>query len=91
MGHSYVGSEHLLLGLLIEGEGVGAHVLKDLGVTLKKVRERIGSEVADIEESKPTPPLAPEISQVLDAATTLAVREGAAAVTLDHLRRAMSG
>jgi ATP-dependent Clp protease ATP-binding subunit ClpA len=38
MGHNYVGAEHLLLGLLIEGEGIGAHVLVDLGATLEKVR-----------------------------------------------------
>jgi len=38
MGHNYVGSEHLLLGLLTEGEGIAAHVLQDLGATLDKVR-----------------------------------------------------
>ena len=41
MGHEYVGTEHLLLGLMIEGEGVAAHVLSDLGVTLAKVRDEI--------------------------------------------------
>src|SRR5205807_2926149 len=41
MGHNYVGTEHLLLGLLIEGEGIAAHVLQDLGVTLEKAREEI--------------------------------------------------
>ncbi|MBJ7602511.1 MAG: hypothetical protein JF888_04860 [Candidatus Dormibacteraeota bacterium] len=38
MGHNYVGTEHLLLGLLIEGEGIAAHVLADLGASLDKVR-----------------------------------------------------
>jgi ATP-dependent Clp protease ATP-binding subunit ClpC len=38
MGHNYVGTEHILLGLLIEGEGIAAHVLKDLGATLEMVR-----------------------------------------------------
>src|SRR5713226_9123569 len=41
MGHNYVGTEHLLLGLLIEGEGIAAHVLEDLGATLEKVRSEI--------------------------------------------------
>ena len=36
MGHNYVGTEHLLLGLLIEGEGIAAHVLNDLGVSLEE-------------------------------------------------------
>ena len=39
MGHSYVGTEHLLLGLIREGEGVAAKVLMDMGVDRKKVRE----------------------------------------------------
>src|SRR6266404_3929423 len=41
MAHNYVGTEHLLLGLLIEGEGIAAHVLEDLGATLDKVRSEI--------------------------------------------------
>src|SRR5438067_1735976 len=41
MGNNYVGTEHLLLGLLIEGEGIAAHVLEDLGATLEKVRGEI--------------------------------------------------
>ena len=41
MGHNYVGTEHLLLGLLIEGEGIAAHVLDDLGVSLEAARREI--------------------------------------------------
>src|SRR4030081_1258200 len=41
MGNNYVGTEHLLLGLLIEGEGIAAHVLEDLGANLEKVRSEI--------------------------------------------------
>jgi ATP-dependent Clp protease ATP-binding subunit ClpC len=39
LGHNYVGTEHLLLGLIREGEGVAARVLLELGVDRKKVRE----------------------------------------------------
>ncbi len=39
--HSYIGTEHLLLGLLQEGDGVAARVLRNLGVDLQKTRERI--------------------------------------------------
>ena len=39
MNHSYIGTEHLLAGLLREGEGVASGVLESLGVTLEKVRE----------------------------------------------------
>lgn len=38
-GSREVGTQHLLLALLIEGDGIAAHVLKDLGVTLDRVRE----------------------------------------------------
>ena len=57
MGHQYVGTEHLLLGLLIEGEGIAAHVLEDLGATLKKARaemERLLAGGAE-EETAPAP------------------------------------
>ncbi|HXA28923.1 MAG TPA: ATP-dependent Clp protease ATP-binding subunit [Candidatus Angelobacter sp.] len=55
MGNNYVGTEHLLLGLLIEGEGIAAHVLEDLGATLEKVRgeiERLLHESGLEEEAK---------------------------------------
>ncbi len=41
LGHSYVGTEHLLLGLLREEEGVAAQVLENLGLSLEKVRNEI--------------------------------------------------
>jgi len=41
MGDDFVGTEHLLLGLLIEGDGIGAHVLNDLGANLENVRAEI--------------------------------------------------
>ncbi len=41
LNHEYIGTEHILLGLVKEGEGVAAHVLKNLGVDLKKVRFQV--------------------------------------------------
>jgi ATP-dependent Clp protease ATP-binding subunit ClpC len=38
LNHHYIGTEHLLLGLVREGEGIAAGVLKSLGVNLEKVR-----------------------------------------------------
>jgi ATP-dependent Clp protease ATP-binding subunit ClpC len=66
-GHNYVGSEHLLLGLLTEGEGIAAHVLQDLGATLDKVRAEIdrlrqGSTAEDTE----APPRKPSKTPLLD-------------------------
>ncbi len=39
LGHNYIGTEHLLLGLLKEGEGVAARVLLEMGVTYRKAKE----------------------------------------------------
>jgi ATP-dependent Clp protease ATP-binding subunit ClpC len=41
LGHRYIGTEHILLGLLREGDSVGARVLADLGVSLDAAREEI--------------------------------------------------
>ena len=41
MNHTYIGTEHLLIGLLREGEGVAAGVLESLGVSLDKVRSEV--------------------------------------------------
>jgi ATP-dependent Clp protease ATP-binding subunit ClpC len=41
LGHNYVGTEHLLLGLLREGEGIAAQVLLNLGIDLKKARREV--------------------------------------------------
>ena len=45
LGHNYVGTEHILLGLLAEGEGVAIVVLKRLGVDLKQLGEKVVSMI----------------------------------------------
>ena len=47
LNHSYIGTEHLLIGLMREGEGVAAGVLESLGVSLDKVREETNSIIKD--------------------------------------------
>ncbi len=41
LGHNYIGTEHIVLGLIREGEGVGAQVLTKLGATLERVRAQV--------------------------------------------------
>jgi hypothetical protein len=41
LGHNYIGTEHILLGILAEGEGVGAQVLVSFGADLPKVRHQV--------------------------------------------------
>lgn len=45
MNHTYVGTEHILLGLLREGDGVGAQVLKDLDIDIEQARQEILKEL----------------------------------------------
>jgi ATP-dependent Clp protease ATP-binding subunit ClpC len=80
MGNNYVGTEHLLLGLLIEGEGIAAHVLEDLGASLEKVRgeiERLLHESGLEEDSKETqkkPSKTPLLDQFCRDLTELATK-----------------
>jgi len=46
LGHNYIGTEHILLGLLLEGEGVAAQVLVNLGADLSLVRQQVIQLVA---------------------------------------------
>ena len=69
MTHTYIGTEHLLIGLLREGEGVAAGVLESLGVTLDKVR----SETHRI------------LSQTTPAASGYGSRSSTRTPTLDQL------
>ena len=50
MGHEHVGTEHLLLALMREGEGVGAHILKQMGVSLEQVLDAMEDIPDDMDE-----------------------------------------
>jgi len=56
LNHNYVGTEHLLLGLLREHDGVAAQVLMNLGLKLEEVREEVLSLLGAGVESEETPP-----------------------------------
>lgn len=59
LGHNYIGTEHLLLGLIKEGEGVASHVLMNVGLDLNKVRAEVikllGSTTPGGEPGAPPP------------------------------------
>jgi dihydroneopterin aldolase len=76
--HNYIGTEHLLLGLLREDEGIAARVLSDLGVNVDEARERVASIVGyGSEDPGPQAPFTPRSKKVLE----LALRE---AMHLEH-------
>ncbi|MGB4430788.1 MAG: ATP-dependent Clp protease ATP-binding subunit [Limnochordia bacterium] len=56
LGHTYIGTEHLLLGLIREGEGVAAQVLHNLGADLEKVRTQVTSQIGGSGQAKAQKP-----------------------------------
>jgi len=64
MGHHYIGTEHLLLGLVRQGEGVGIEVLRRLGITPEQVRRQTRRV---LQESPAQPPQPQKASQAVSA------------------------
>ncbi|HEU0025531.1 MAG TPA: Clp protease N-terminal domain-containing protein [Ktedonobacterales bacterium] len=60
LGHHYVGTEHLLLGLIREGEGIAAGVLESLGVNLERARSSVLEMLGRPDLAQATPPPIPE-------------------------------
>ena len=53
LGHNYIGTEHVLLGLIREGDGVGTQVLEKLGADLPRVRDTVLKSIAGVAPSEP--------------------------------------
>ena len=70
LNHSYVGTEHILLGLLREGEGVAARVLKSLDVDVERCRNEILSELDPNFSSTDTPDVGSSKSKTFGLPTT---------------------
>ncbi|MEA3501884.1 MAG: Clp protease N-terminal domain-containing protein, partial [Actinomycetota bacterium] len=55
LGHNYIGTEHILLGLIREGEGVAAQVLQQLGAELHKVRQTVIQLLSGVQGEEAVP------------------------------------
>jgi len=85
-GHSYIGTEHLLLGLIREDEGVAARALGSLNVTLSKVREQVESIVGYGEEKMGgQAPFTPRSKRHLEFALREALRLGHNYIGTEHI------
>ena len=51
LNHNYIGTEHILLGLIHEGEGVAAKALEALGINLEQVREQVQDIIGQGQQS----------------------------------------
>jgi len=84
--HGFIGTEHLLLGLIHEGEGVAARALADLEVTLEAVRERVEDTIG-LSGTAPTgsPPFTPRAKKVLELSLREAMQLGHNYIGTEHM------
>jgi ATP-dependent Clp protease ATP-binding subunit ClpC len=86
LNHSYVGTEHILLGLIHEGEGVAAKALESLGIGLDTVRQQV-EEVTGQGHQAPSGhiPFTPQAKKVLELSLSEALRLGHNYVGTEHI------
>ena len=86
LNHDYIGTEHLLLGLLSEGEGVAAQALESLGISLDSVRHQV-EERAGIGESASQGeiPFRPRAKKALELSLREALQLGHNYIGTEHL------
>lgn len=85
LGHPAIGTEHILLGLIREGEGIGAKALTNLGLDLNLVRKKVTDLVAPGRENQTTISLTPRVKKVLELANDEAQKWGVHYVGTEHL------
>ena len=85
LGHNYIGTEHILYGLVKEGEGIAAKVLNNKGITDEKVRVKIEELLGVGREIKETLGFTPRTKRVLENAFLEAKRIGYNYIGTEHL------
>ncbi len=86
LNHSFIGTEHILLGLIHEGEGVAAKALEQLGISLEAVREKV-EETIGLSGSAPSgsPPFTPRAKKVLELSLREALQLGHNYIGTEHM------
>jgi ATP-dependent Clp protease ATP-binding subunit ClpC len=85
MRHSYIGTEHLLLGLMLEEGGVAARVLQELGLEVNRVQEIIERLTGLGQSQTSRPELSPGMQKVLEHALEQARKLGHHYIGVEHL------
>ncbi|MDU4960957.1 MAG: ATP-dependent Clp protease ATP-binding subunit [Sporomusaceae bacterium] len=83
--HGYVGTEHVLLGLIGEGEGVAAQALQSLGISLDAVRQQVEAAMGQGQAEEAKIVLTPRTKKVLELAYQHAQQFGHSYVGTEHL------
>src|SRR6266496_3868700 len=86
LNHNYIGTEHILLGLIHEGEGVAAKALESLGISLEAVRAQV-EEIIGQGQSAPTGhiPFTPRAKKVLELSLREALQLGYNYIGTEHI------
>src|SRR6202042_1972024 len=86
LNHSFIGTEHILLGLIHEGEGLAAKALESLGISLEAVREKVEETIGPA-GSAPTgsPPFTPRAKKVLELSLREALQLGHNYIGTEHM------
>ena len=86
LGHDYIGTEHLLLGLLADGEGTAARALESLGVTLDAAREQVREIIGEGKGPQQGHiPFTPRAKKVLELSLREALNLGDDHIGTEHL------
>src|ERR1700751_4629621 len=86
LNHNYIGTEHILLGLIHEGEGVAAKALESLGISLEAVRQQV-EEIIGQGQQAPSGhiPFTPRAKKVLDLSLREALQLGHNYIGTEHI------
>jgi ATP-dependent Clp protease ATP-binding subunit ClpC len=86
LNHNYIGTEHILLGLIREGQGIAARALESLGIGLDGVRQRVEEMIG---QGRHTPsgriPLTPPAKSALELSLREALRLGHNQIGTEHI------
>ena len=86
LNHNFLGTEHILLGLIHEGEGVAAKALESLGISLEAVREKVEETIGPAgTATSGAPPFTPRAKKVLELSLREAIRTGAREIRTEHI------
>jgi ATP-dependent Clp protease ATP-binding subunit ClpC len=86
LNHNYIGTEHILLGLLNEGEGIAAHALEQLDIDLASVREEVVKIIGQGQQSPPGHiPFTPRAKKVLELSLREALQLGHNYIGTEHI------
>jgi Clp amino terminal domain, pathogenicity island component len=93
LGHEQVGTEHILLGLQLSGQGLAAQTLQHMGVTIERARPLIVAIAGSAVESRSLAeiPLTPAAQHAIDGAKGEALKLGAQSIGTEHILLSLIG